>query len=71
MEADLYVQGTFWATIDLQPDGLLAFLAQGMITQATKKAEQLERDIASIDGVHCSVSLRWTPPVAAPTETGE
>jgi len=71
MKADLYVQGNFWATIDIQPDGLLALLAQGIITEATKKATQLQSDLNSIDGVNCSVSLRWPMPVAAPTEQPE
>ncbi|MBA7690790.1 hypothetical protein ES703_99322 [subsurface metagenome] len=63
MKADLFVQGHFWATIDLPGDSLLALLAKGMITEAQQKAEQLRQDLDSLDGVTCSISLRVKEPV--------
>jgi len=69
MKADLYVQGHFWATIDVAGDSLLGLLAQGMITEATAKADQLRQDLDSLDGVTCSISLRVNDPVtSAPTD---
>jgi len=62
MKADLYVQGHFWATIDLPGDSLLALLANGMITEAQRKAHQLHDDLIAIDGVTCSISLRVKQP---------
>jgi len=62
MKADLYVQGHFWATIELPGDGFLALLAKGMIAEATQKADQLQRDLNSLDGVECSISLRIKKP---------
>jgi len=58
MRADLYVQGHFWATIDVPGDSLLALLAKGMITEANAKADQLKADLNGIDGVKCSIHLR-------------
>ena len=66
MKADLYVQGNYWATIDVPGDGLLALLAQGMITQAKQKAAQLQRDLNDLDGVVCSISLRLQAPTTYP-----
>ncbi|MBA7639367.1 hypothetical protein ES703_47025 [subsurface metagenome] len=63
MKADLYVQGHFWATIDVPGDGLLALLASGMITEAQRKADQLQADLNAIDGVVCSIHLRLKEPV--------
>ncbi|GAI13699.1 unnamed protein product, partial [marine sediment metagenome] len=59
MKADLYVQGNFWATVDVPDDGLLTLLAKGMITEAQRKAQQLRRDLDSLDGVQCSISIRY------------
>jgi len=58
MKADLYIQGHFWATIQVPGDSLLALLAKGMITEATIKMEQLKQDLELIDGVACSIHLR-------------
>ena len=58
MKANLYVQGHFWATIDLPGDSLLALLAKGMITEAQHRADQLKADLDGIDGVKCSIHLR-------------
>ena len=63
MKADLYVQGHFWATIEIPGDSLLALLAKGMIIEAQAKAKQLAQDLADLDQVQCSVSLRLKPPV--------
>lgn len=63
MKADLYVQGHFWATIELPGDGLLALLAKGMITQTQSKADQLKQDLESVDNIQCSISLRVKEPV--------
>lgn len=72
MKADLYVQGHFWATIDVPGDSLLALLAKGMITEATEKADQLHQDLDSLDGVTCSISLRVKEPVTyAPTDASQ
>ena len=57
MKADLYVQGHFWATIELPADGLLAILAKGMITEAQRKAQQLQADLNAIDGVEICLEL--------------
>ncbi|MBA7540161.1 hypothetical protein ES705_32455 [subsurface metagenome] len=69
MKADLYVQGHFWATIDVPGDGLLALLAKGMITEANEKAAQLARELTDLGQVRCSVSLciRHGPPYPTPT----
>jgi len=69
MEADLYVQGRFWATVDVPSGGLLDLLAQGMITQTTEKAAQLQSDINDIDGAYCCISLRWKVPAPPPNDT--
>lgn len=62
MKADLYVQGHFFGSIDLPGDGLLALLANGMITEAQRKADQLKNDLKRIDGVTCSISLCYRLP---------
>ncbi len=58
MKADLYVQGSFWATIDVPGDSLLALLAKGMITEAQQRADKLQADLDAIDRVKCSIHLR-------------
>ena len=63
MKADLYVQGHFWATIVLPGDSLLALLGKGMISEATRKAEQLKADFHGIGGVKCSIHLHLQGPV--------
>jgi len=63
MKADLYVQGRFWASIDVPGDSLLALLAAGMITEAQHKADQLKADLNAIDGVVCSIHMRLKNPV--------
>jgi len=57
MKADLYVQGHFWATIDVPGDSLLALLAKGMITETTHKCAQLKVDLAALDSIQCVISL--------------
>jgi len=71
MKADLYVQGLFWATVDVPDDGLLAMLADGTLTHATERASQLQHDFDNIDGIKCSISLRFSEPVADPSDTAE
>ena len=71
MKAELYVQGTYWATIDVPGDGLLALLAQGMIAQAKQKAAQLQRDLNDLDGVVCSISLRLQAPTTYTPDTAD
>ena len=71
MKADLYVQGAFWATIVLTSDSLLTLLADGMIAQATTKAAALQADLRAIEGVKCSISLRYAVPVTYNTEQPE
>lgn len=66
MKADLYVQGHFWATIDLPGHSLLALLAKGMLTAAQYKADQLKADLEAIDGVECQISLRIKETIAYP-----
>jgi len=63
MKANLYVQGNFWATIDLPGDSLLALLAKGMIAEANRKALQLADELNDLDGVTCSISLRIRQPI--------
>ena len=63
MKADLYVQGHFWATIDVPGDSLLALLAKGMITEAQQKAHQLQADLNTINGVVCSIHMRVKEPI--------
>jgi len=63
MKADLYVQGHFWATINVPGDSLLALLASGMIVEAQRKADQLKADLEAIDSVACSIHLRFKTPV--------
>ena len=64
MKADLYVQGQFWASIDVPGDSLLALLAKGMLTEVTEKADQLKHDLELVDGVACSIHLRIKDPVS-------
>lgn len=64
MKADLYVQGHFWATIEVPGDSLLALLAQGMISRAERLATQLQDDLNALEGVDCSISLRIKKPVS-------
>lgn len=72
MKADLYVQGHFWATIDVPGDSLLALLAQGMISRAERLAHQLKSDLNALEGVNCSISLRLKSPVAfSPPDTSQ
>ncbi len=73
MKADLYVQGNYWATIDVPGDGLLALLAKGMITEANEKAAQLARELTDLDHIQCSVSLciRHGPTYAVPDDTAD
>jgi len=70
MQAHLYVQGNFWASIVIPGDSLLALLAKGMIDQANAKAQQLAKDLNDLDQVQCSISLRLrnTPTYIPETE---
>jgi len=70
MKADLYVQGSFWATIVIPGDSLLALLAKGLITQANRKPQQLTDDLANLDQVQCSINLRFREPVTYPPPEG-
>lgn len=67
MEADLYVQGHYCATIDLPGDGIIALLAKGMITHAEHHAKLLQQELNAIDGVTCQISLRYKQPVSYKT----
>lgn len=58
MKANLYLQGHFWASINLPGDSLLALLAKGMITEANRKPQQLADELNNLDQVECSISLR-------------
>lgn len=57
MKANLFIQGHFWASIDIPGDGLLALLAKGMITEANEKAAQLARELTDLNDVQCTVTL--------------
>lgn len=63
MKADVYIQDHYCGSIDVPGDSILALLAQGMIAAATQKASQLKADLEGIDGVQCSINLRFTKPV--------
>jgi len=73
MKADLYVQGHFWASIDIPGDSLLALLAKGMITEANEKAAQLARELTDLDQIQCTVTLciRHDPAYAVPDHTAD
>jgi len=73
MKADLYVQGHFWATIEIPGDSLLALLAKGMITEANEKAAQLARELTDLDQIQCTVSLciRHGPTYTIPHNTAD
>jgi len=64
MKADLYVQGNYWATIEIPGDSLLALLAKGMITEASDKLDALANELNDLDHVQCSVSLHIRETVA-------
>ncbi|GAI67686.1 unnamed protein product [marine sediment metagenome] len=71
MKADLFVQGRFWASIDIPGDSLLALLSKGMITEANEKAAQLARELTDLDQIQCTVTLciRHGPPTQPPLIT--
>ena len=66
-----FSQGHFWATIDVPGDSLLALLANGMIIEAQRKADQLKADLDRIDGVECSIHLRIKGVVIYPPGAGD
>lgn len=57
MKADLFVQGIYWATIQIPDNSLLDLLAKGMITEASEKAAALACELTDLDHIECSVSL--------------
>ncbi len=59
MKADLYVQGVYQATIDLQPNGLIALVAKRMTAFAEDTAKLLKPHPANIAGISCTISLRY------------
>lgn len=63
MKAKLYVQGVYWATLDVPGDSLLALLAQGMITRANLEAAALHQSLLGPTDVRCSVNIHIQPPV--------
>ena len=63
MKAELYVQGHFWATIEIPGDGLLALLAAGMISHTEHRADELKRYLEHLAQVHCAISLRAKQPL--------
>ncbi len=73
MKADLYVQGQYWASIDIPGDSLIALLAKGMITKANEKAAQLARELTDLDHVECTVtlSIRHDPAYTVPDDTAD
>lgn len=70
MKANIYVQGTHWATIDIPPHSVLGLLAQGILTHYLRVAHHLEHTMLHLDGVQCQISLRVKelagPPDPAP-----
>jgi len=66
MKADLYVQGHFWATVDVPPNSLLDLLAQGMISRAERLCTELQDDLNALADVDCQISLRLKMPVPFP-----
>lgn len=68
MNADIYVQGVHWATIDIPPHSLLGILAQGLVTLTLRHAAQLEQDLITLDAISCSISLRVKEHLVSPTE---
>lgn len=71
MKADLYVQGRYWASIDVPGDSLLALLAQGLATRAKILGHQLQEELVSIDGITCTVSLRFKEPTTYTPAAGD
>lgn len=69
MNADLYVQGRFWATISIPGDSLLALFAEGMVTHAAHQAELLQENHDMLGTVACSIHMRYTgtPAIKSPT----
>jgi len=71
MKADLYVQGNFWATMDVPGDAFLTILAKGILAHARGQIDTLERDMQELQGISCSISLRVKlPTVYTPPESG-
>jgi len=59
MKADLYVQGHYQATIDLQDHGLIALVAKRMTAFSEDVAKLLKPHPANIAGISCTISLRY------------
>ncbi len=59
MKADLYVQGVYQATIDLQPNGLIPLVANRMTAFAQDIAKLLKPHPDNIAGISCTISLRY------------
>ena len=73
MKANLFVQGHFWASIDIPGDSLIALLAKGMITEANEKAAELARELTDLDQIQCTLtlSIRHDPAYAVPDDTAD
>lgn len=71
MKADLYVQGNYWATIDLPGHSLLAVLSKGILTHAQGQVHRLKEDLETLQGITCTISLSIKPPTTYSPSKGD
>lgn len=58
MEANVYIEGEFWATILIPGDSPLAFLAKAITDQVNAVRSPAGLEPANLDCITCTISLR-------------
>lgn len=66
LAADLYVDGRFWATVQIPTNSPLATLAQVLSADAYRQSCQLQDDTIALDAAWTHLSLHLCRPLCIP-----
>jgi len=57
MQADLYLEGAFWASVIIPPHSPITLLAQALASHLNDPRELVGKQALSPDDIHCTISL--------------
>jgi len=69
LAADLYVDGRFWATVQLPARSPLATLAHVLSTESYRQSWQPQHDTIALDAAWTHLSLHLCRPLCHPADT--
>jgi len=61
MKANIYLEGAFWATIEIPGDSPLATLAQALANQANELQPTFTTNHLTAEDVNCAITLNLKP----------